>query len=107
MAHEYPVVDLTKGTVPDLAEVAEEVHRTRQPAVIRRADEDIAVISPVSKPAKRHPTKAAPAAGIPHYTLEQVFGSVPTPPHLQGKDIDEMIREAKEERAERLMQTMR
>jgi hypothetical protein len=107
MAHEYPVVDLSKGTVPDLAELAEEVRRTNRPAVIRRADEDIAVISPIRKAAGRRPTKAAPVSGIPHYTLEQVFGSVPTPPHLQGKDIDEMIREAKEERAERLMQTMR
>jgi uncharacterized protein (DUF433 family) len=50
-----------------------------------------------------------PATGIPHYTLEQAYGSgsVPTPPHLKGKDIDEMIREAKEERAERLMRKLK
>jgi hypothetical protein len=46
-------------------------------------------------------------SGIPHYTLEQVLESVPTPLHLQGKNVDEMIREAKEERAERTMQNMR
>jgi hypothetical protein len=43
---------------------------------------------------------------IPHYTLKQVLGSVPTPPHLHGKDTAEMIREAKEARAQRLMQTI-
>jgi hypothetical protein len=53
MAHEYPVVDLNNSNVPDLAEVAEEVHRTRQPRVIRRADEDLAVLVPAKKPATR------------------------------------------------------
>jgi hypothetical protein len=53
MAHEYPVVDLNTGHVPDIAELAEEVHRTRQPRVIRRAGEDLAVLAPVKKAAKR------------------------------------------------------
>jgi hypothetical protein len=107
MAHEDPAIDLNKGDVPDLAELAEEVHRTNRPRLIRRADEDIAIISPIRKVAKRQPDSPAPVSAIPHYTLEQVLGSVPTPPHLHGKDIDEMIREAKEERAERVMQDMR
>ena len=47
MAHEYPVVDLNTGNVPDIAELAEEVHRTRQPRVFRRADEELALIAPV------------------------------------------------------------
>ena len=53
MAHEYPAIDLNTGDVPDIAELAEEVHRTKQPRVIRRADEDLAVIVPVKKATKR------------------------------------------------------
>jgi hypothetical protein len=46
MAHENPAIDLNTGDVPDLAEVAEEVHRTKQPRIIRRADEELAVLMP-------------------------------------------------------------
>jgi hypothetical protein len=53
MAHEHPAIDLNTDDVPDIAQVAEEVHRTKQPRVIRRADEDLAVIVPVKKAAKR------------------------------------------------------
>ena len=38
MVHEYPAIDLNKGDVPDLAQVAEEVQRTKQPRIIRQAD---------------------------------------------------------------------
>jgi hypothetical protein len=41
MAHEYPAIDLNSGHVPDIAALAEEVHRTKQPRVIRRAPEDM------------------------------------------------------------------
>jgi hypothetical protein len=105
MAGEYPSVDISHD--PELLKLAEEVRTTNRPRILKRADEDIAVIAPIRKAAKRQPDKRAAVSGIPHYTLEQVFGSVPTPPHLQGMDIDEMIREAKEERAQRTMQTMR
>jgi hypothetical protein len=53
MAHEDPVIDLNTGNVPDIAELAEEVHRTNRLAVIRRGTEDIAVIAPVKKATKR------------------------------------------------------
>jgi hypothetical protein len=56
MAHEYPAIDLNAGDVPDIAELAEEVHRTKQPRVIRRADEDIAVLMPAKKAIRRSPT---------------------------------------------------
>jgi hypothetical protein len=104
MATEYPPLDISNTA--ELLTLAEEVQRTQRPRVLRRADEDIAVIAPITQPApkKRRQSVPPPGEGIPHYTLKQVFGSVPTPPHLQGKDIDEMIREAKEERAERMMQ---
>ena len=72
---------------------------TNRPRILKQADEDIAVISPIRKAAKRQPDGAAPVSRIPHYTLEQALGLVPTPLHLHGNDIDEMIREANEERA--------
>lgn len=40
-------------------------------------------------------------------TLESVFGSIPTPPHLVGRDIDEMIEEAMAENAARTVERMR
>jgi hypothetical protein len=49
MAHEYPAIDLNQGDVPDLATLAEEVHRTKQPRILRRADEDLAVLMPAAK----------------------------------------------------------
>lgn len=49
MASEYAPIDLSKGNTPDLAELAEEVHRTNRPRVLRRADEDIAVLIPAPK----------------------------------------------------------
>ena len=102
MATEYSSIDLGQGNIPNLAELAEEVHRTNRPRVLRRADQDIAIISPIVKPDPQR-QKPVTSGAIPRYSLEQVFGSVPTPRHLQGKDIDEMIRDAKEERAERMM----
>ena len=105
MATEYPPIDLGRGNIPNLTELAEEVHRTNQPRVLRRADQDIAIISPIANPVPQR-QQSAPPGTIPHYTLEQVFGSVPAPRHLQGKDIDEMIRDAKEERAERMIRKL-
>lgn len=104
MASEYRTIDISNA--PELLKVAEEVHKTRRPQVLRRANEDIAVISPITKPVPQRQRPSFSTADIPRYTLEQVFGSVPTPPHLQGKDIDEMIREAKEERADRMMRKL-
>ena len=49
MAREYLAIDLNTGDVPDLAQVAEEVHRTKQPRSIRRADEELAVVVPAAK----------------------------------------------------------
>jgi hypothetical protein len=105
MTSEYPSVDISHD--PELLKLAEEVRTTNRPRILKRADEDLAVISPIRKAEKGQAASPASVSGIPHYTLEQVLESVPTPPHLQGKDVDEMIREAKEERAERTMQNMR
>ena len=53
MAHELTPIDISATGGPSLANVAEEVRRTNRPRLLRRADEDIAVISPVRKPAQR------------------------------------------------------
>jgi hypothetical protein len=88
MAREYPVVDLNKGNVPDIAELAEEVYRTRQPRVIRRADEDLAVIAPVRKKAKvgRRPTPEDVKA------FESAFGA------WTGVDLEAFLRANEESR---------
>jgi len=61
MRNEMPPIDITN--TPELAELAEEVRRTKQPRVLRLAREDVAMIVPVpSKRAKKvrtwAPTKA-------------------------------------------------
>jgi hypothetical protein len=51
MAREAATIDITG--MPDLIRLAEEVARTRTPRVLRRGDEDVAVLSPA--PPKRRP----------------------------------------------------
>jgi hypothetical protein len=53
MAHEYPEIDLNQGDIPDLATVADEVHRTNRPAILKRADEELAVVMPAAKRSRR------------------------------------------------------
>jgi hypothetical protein len=50
MTREAAGIDIS--TMPDLARLAEEVARTRTPRVLRRGDEDIAVLSP-ARPKRR------------------------------------------------------
>lgn len=51
MAKELTPVDISN--TPDLLQLAEEVRRSGQPRVLRRAGEDLAVLSPVATRAKR------------------------------------------------------
>lgn len=101
MASEYASIDLSKGKMPDLAELAEEVHRTNRPRVLRRADEEIAVIAPITRPRKQH-RPVAKRGGTPYYTLEQAFGAVPIPPHLKGKSLEDISDIAKEDYVDRI-----
>lgn len=55
MATEYTPLDISNAA--ELLKLAEEVQRTKQPRVLRRADEDLAVITPVTKKAIRSPIK--------------------------------------------------
>lgn len=59
MASEYARIDISN--VPDLLKLAEDVNRTRRPRILRRANEDIAVLMPVHHAARRS-TKHTPSA---------------------------------------------
>jgi hypothetical protein len=105
MASEYPSIDISHD--PELKQLAEEVRRTKKAQTVQIAEGVVAVVKPGKPAAQRRSPRQRPSSSLAARTVEEVFGAVPTPPHLHGKDLDEMIREAKEERAERLMQQMR
>jgi hypothetical protein len=104
MAQEYPALDISRD--PELVKLAEEVSKTKKAQTIRLSDDVIAVVKPEKRgdPGKARRRGATTESSLPTtYTLESAFGSVPIPPQLQGKEIEEIIREAKEEHAERVM----
>lgn len=90
-----------------LQAMVDQVQRTKKPRRVRLTDDVVAVVMP-EKPQRsrvrgaRRPKPLLPGpAEPPHtFTLESAFGSVPTPPRVRGKDIEEIIDEAKEEHAE-------
>lgn len=98
MAQEYPAIDISHD--PELRRLAEEVRKTRKAQTVKLADGVVAVVKPETLTRHRAKRQAAPPS-LSLRTVEDVFGAVPTPRHLKGKDIDEMIREAKEERTGR------
>jgi hypothetical protein len=51
MPEAYKPIDISND--PELLKLAEEVHTTHTPRVLRRDDEDLAVLMPVPKKAKR------------------------------------------------------
>ena len=64
MAAEHPI-DIS--SVPELIRLAEDVQQTRHPRVLRRANEDIAVLAPLPSPqptAHRSPRSTAAALAI-------------------------------------------
>ena len=56
MAKELEAIDV--GDAPELLRLAEEVRRTGRPRLLRREDEDLAVLAPVAPPARRRSTRA-------------------------------------------------
>lgn len=84
-----------------LQQLVDEVRKTKQAQSIRLADGVIAVVKPEQKPTTRKAKRPRASSFLSRLSIDDVYGAVPTPPHLQGRDIDVMIREAKEERAER------
>lgn len=49
MASDYASIDISTGNAPDLATLAEEVHRTNRPRLLCRADEELAVVMPAPR----------------------------------------------------------
>ncbi len=64
MSQELAPIDISQTSVPSLADLAEEVRRTKRPRVLRRADQDVAIISPVRKAVRRSPFKPKSQADI-------------------------------------------
>lgn len=62
MATEYTPIEISNA--PSLSELVDEVRRSNRPYVLRQANEDVAVISPVKKMAKRSPIKKKSAADM-------------------------------------------
>jgi hypothetical protein len=58
MASELTAIDITH--MPDVARLAEEVRATGRSRVLRRADEDVAVLVPVPAAKRRH-TRRTPS----------------------------------------------
>lgn len=84
-----------------LQEMVAKVRKTKRSETVRLADGVIAVVKPEWQSSPKPKRRVISADGAPTtYTLETAFGSVPTPSQLKGKDIDEIIRAAKEEHAE-------
>jgi hypothetical protein len=84
MASEHAPIDISKDAA--LLRLAEEVYRTKRPRVLRRANEDIAVIAPLQKTARRPARKTA--TGTEKYTtvasLAGAAGTLPTPARWEG-----------------------
>jgi hypothetical protein len=63
MAKELAPIDITN--IPDLLRVAEDVHATKRPRVLRRNDEDIAVVMPIAgAPGSRRSPRSAVADAL-------------------------------------------
>lgn len=92
-----------------LKELVYEVQKTQRSQTLQVADGVVAVFIPAKEATVSHTSKrmkkadAGRQAPAKRYTLESAFGSVPTPSHLRGKDVEEIIRDARDDYAERLM----
>ncbi len=60
MAKDFTAVDISNA--PDLLRLAEEVHRTGQPRLLRRDNEDLAVLTPIAIPLKPRSKRKKTAA---------------------------------------------
>jgi hypothetical protein len=62
------------SNIPEMLRLAEEVRATRTPRVLKRGDEEIAVVAPVESPATRRRRKEATPPARPNAWLEQLIG---------------------------------
>ncbi len=96
-------------SVDQLQAMVDQVQQTQKPRRVRLADDVVAVVMPEKLQhgrarSLRRPRRLLPGPAEPPrtFTLESAFGSVPTPPQAQGKSIEDIIDDAKEEHAERI-----
>lgn len=75
IASEYMTIDISAD--PMLLALAEEVRRTQRPRLLRRADEDIAMIAPVKKGTQRRARKTAPEKYPTVASLAGAAGTLP------------------------------
>lgn len=91
-----------------LRAAVEHVQKTQKAQSVRLAEGVIAVVQPEKQPAARRSARdeqhGARRRGAKTYTLESAYGAVAD---TGGpRDFDQMIREAKDERADRLLDTL-
>jgi len=60
-AADHNIKHIDVADEPELARLAEEVHRSRQPRILRRADEDLAIVLPIETPSTPRRRKKTPA----------------------------------------------
>ena len=107
MAQEAAPIDINHNP-PTLQDATETVVTTRQRVLIQRDGKPVAYLVPADQTAQQAAVRRSPRAGhrkgAKSYTLESAFGAVTDTggPH----DFDQMIRAAKDERADRLLDTL-
>jgi hypothetical protein len=62
------------SNIPEMLRLAEQVRATRTPRVLKRGDEEIAVVAPVEPPATRTSRRKAAPPAQPNAWLEQLIG---------------------------------
>jgi hypothetical protein len=90
MARELTPVDITN--TPDLLRIAEEVRRSGRPRLLRRADEDIAVLSPVPPGATRR------SHGAKRYTDDDDAAFLASAGSWKDFDLEEFLKHNEESR---------
>ena len=66
-------IDISELPKP-LREAAEEVERTKRPRLIKRGDQEIAMLSPVTQPKARSRSRQAADAANPNAWLDGIVG---------------------------------
>lgn len=95
-------------SMSQLQELVEEVQKTQRSQTLRLTDDVVAVVKPDRHLAPRSASQRADTAPVLRrrpakaYTLESAYGAIAD--SGGPRDFDQMIREAKEERADRLLE---
>jgi hypothetical protein len=88
MDHEHPSVDISG--MPELAQLADEVARTKRPCILRRGADQVAVLVPVSSP-KRPRRRTGGSSDLSLDALVGAAGSLPYP--LEWSEIKRIVRD--------------